>query len=338
MGEIVIDALTTFVDTSKTTTKEILENRLLGRKTTATPKDKQSNSVPKISTLRNTIALGDSEELLREMPNECVDLVFTSPPYYNAKPEYAEYVTYEDYLRKMQRIIHECARVLNEGRFFVINVSPVLLRRASRSEASQRLAVPFDFHRLFMEEGFEFVDDIIWEKPEGAGWATGRGRRFSADRNPLQYKPVPVTEYVLVYRKKTDKLIDWHIRKHPDQQAVQDSKIEDGYEVTNIWKITPAHCKDHPAVFPQELAEKVIQYYSFKNDVILDPFAGTGTTMRAAIRLQRRFAMLEQEPKYVDLMKQTIQSIPTETPIDINWVNVKVKQEEFNNLFSGIEV
>ena len=104
------------------------------------------------------------------------------------------------YLLKMKKIIHECGRVLNEGRFFVLNVSPVLIRRASRSEASRRIAVPFDFHRLFIEEGFEFIDDIIWVKPEGAGWATGRGRRFAADRNPLQYKPVPVTEYVLVYR------------------------------------------------------------------------------------------------------------------------------------------
>ena len=334
IGEIVIDALTTFIDTSKSTAKNILENRLLGRKDISARKENHTNDIPKVSTLRNTIALGDSEELLKEMPNECIDLVFTSPPYYNAKPEYAEYLSYEDYLLKMQKIIHECARVLNEGRFFVINVSPVLLRRASRNEASKRIAVPFDFHRLFIEEGFEFVDDIIWEKPEGAGWATGRGRRFAADRNPMQYKPVPVTEYVLVYRKKTDKLIDWLIRKHPNQEDVLQSKIEDGYDVTNIWKITPAHCKEHPAVFPMELAEKVIQYYSFKNDVVLDPFGGTGTTMRAAIKLQRRFAMLEREPKYVELMKKTIQSIPSETPLDINWVNIQVKSEEFNNLFT----
>ena len=334
IGEIVIDALTTFIDTSKSTAKNILENRLLCRKDISARKENHTNDIPKVSTLRNTIALGDSEELLKEMPNECIDLVFTSPPYYNAKPEYAEYLSYEDYLLKMQKIIHECARVLNEGRFFVINVSPVLLRRASRNEASKRIAVPFDFHRLFIEEGFEFVDDIIWEKPEGAGWATGRGRRFAADRNPMQYKPVPVTEYVLVYRKKTDKLIDWLIRKHPNQEDVLQSKIEDGYDVTNIWKITPAHCKEHPAVFPMELAEKVIQYYSFKNDIVLDPFGGTGTTMRAAIKLQRRFAMLEREPKYVELMKKTIQSIPSETPLDINWVNIQVKSEEFNNLFT----
>lgn len=320
IGEVVIDALTTFVDNSRTTTKEILENRLLGRPTSKRKKRNSNQDAPKISMLTNIIAKGDSEQLLRDLPNESVDLVFTSPPYYNAKPEYAEYLSYEEYLLKMKKIIHECHRVLNEGRFFVINVSPVLLRRASRSEASKRIAVPFDFHRLFIEEGFEFIDDIIWVKPEGAGWATGRGRRFAADRNPLQYKPVPVTEYVLVYRKKTDKLIDWLIRKHPDPEAVEASKIEDGYEVTNIWKITPAHCKEHPAIFPAELAEKVIRYYSFKNDVVLDPFCGTGTTAIAAASLNRRFVALEKEDKYVDIILKAFGGLIKE--LNINLKNI----------------
>lgn len=322
VGEVVIDAITTFIDYSRTTTKDILENRLLGRKDVAR-KPTKKNELPKISTLRNTVGIGDSEELLKELPNESVDLVFTSPPYYNAKPEYAEYLSYEEYLLKMKRIIHEIYRVLNEGRFFVLNVSPVLIRRASRSEASRRIAVPYDFHQLFIEEGFDFIDDIIWVKPEGAGWATGRGRRFAADRNPMQYKPVPVTEYVLVYRKKTDKLIDWLIRKHPDQQAVLDSKIEDGYETTNVWKITPAHCKEHPAIFPIELAEKVIKYYSFKGDVVLDPFGGTGTTAKAAIKLNRRFAIFEKEEEYANLLKKSLSKNNKGEALDINWINLR---------------
>ena len=321
IGEVVIDAISSLINVNKTTSKEILENRLLGRSGQTLSK-KKNKRVPKISMLSNTIRMGDSEELLMDMPNECVDLVFTSPPYYNAKPEYAEYLSYEDYLLKMQKIIHQCARVLNEGRFFVLNVSPVLIRRASRNEASKRIAVPFDFHKIFVEEGFEFIDDIHWVKPEGAGWATGRGRRFAADRSPLQYKPVPVTEYVLVYRKKTDKLIDWLIREHPDKQALQESKIEDGYEVTNIWKISPVHNKYHPAVFPMELAEKVIKYYSIKNDVVLDPFAGTGTTGKAAIKLERRFALFEQDEKYVNLMKNDFASLTNQ--INIDWVNIDI--------------
>lgn len=321
IGEVVVDALTTFIDRDKTTSKEILENRLLGR-TTPTKRRKRTADAPKISILRNTVGIGDSEELLKELPNECIDLVFTSPPYYNAKPEYSEYLSYEDYLLKMRKIIHQAHRVLNDGRFFVINVSPVLIRRANRNESSHRIAVPFDFHQLFIAEGFEFIDDIIWMKPEGAGWATGRGRRFAADRNPCQYKPVPVTEYVLVYRKKSDHLIDWLIRKHPDREAVKESKIADGYEVTNVWKISPAHSKDHPAVFPEELADKVIRYYSFKNDVVLDPFAGTGTTARAAIKAERRFAMFEKEQKYLKNIKDSISKASNGKKIDVNWINI----------------
>ena len=320
VGEIVIDAYTSLVMEKKTTQKEVLEARLLGRKKSVR---KQSNKpdVPKLSSLRNTVGLGDSEELLLQTPSESVDLVFTSPPYYNARPEYSDYIQYDEYLLKMRKVVHQCKRVLNEGRFFVLNISPVLIRRPSRSESSKRIAVPFDFHNIFIEEGFEFIDDIIWVKPTGAGWATGRGRRFSADRNPLQYKAVPVTEYVLVYRKKTEKLIDWHIRKHPHQELVAESRIEDGYEVTNIWKIHPAYSKKHPAVFPVELAEKVVQYYSFKNDVVLDPFAGIGTVGEAAIKLARRFVLFEINEDYVREIRNNVNSWLKEKTEGVNWIN-----------------
>jgi DNA modification methylase len=286
VGEVVIDAYTSFLLTDKSTSPSVLEARLLKRKN---HKKKQSSKKRnyKPSNLRNTIALGDSVQVLQDFAEESIDLIFTSPPYYNARPEYEDYVSYETYLMKMGRVIQACHRVLNEGRFFVMNISPVLIRRTSRSESSKRIAVPFDIHRLFVEGGFDFIDDIIWVKPEGAGWATGRGRRFAADRNPLQYKPVPVTEYLLVYRKHTKRLIDWNIRTHPNQELVQTS---------NDTK--------HPAVFPEELATKVITYYSFVDDVVLDPFAGSGTVGLAATKLNRRFVLVDKEPKYIDVIRE----------------------------------
>lgn len=308
VGEVVIDAYTSLIIEDKSTSPDVLESRLLGRNGTPKAKSKKQNGTYVLSSLRNTIAQGDSQELLQELPAESINLIFTSPPYYNARPEYTDYITYEEYLLKIRKIIQNSHRVLAEGCFFVMNISPVLIRRASRSEASRRIAVPFDMHRLFIEEGYDFIDDIIWEKPEGAGWATGRGRRFAADRNPLQYKPVPVTEYILVYRKHTEKLIDWNIRAHPDKDAVEASKIGDDYDKTNIWKITPAHDERHPAIFPLELAEKVIRYYSFKNDVVLDPFAGIGTVGKAAVKLGRRFVLLEQNPKYVSIIREEAKS------------------------------
>lgn len=304
IGEVVIDAHTSLVLENKSSAHASLEARLLGRKEPETTDSASAHKKKyKLSNLRNTIALGDCEKILQELPAESVDLVFTSPPYYNARPEYTDYITYEEYLLKLRKVIQNVHRVLAEGRFFAINISPVLIRRANRSEASKRLAVPFDIHRIFIEEGYDFLDDILWVKPEGAGWATGRGRRFAADRNPLQYKPVPVTEYILVYRKHTDQLIDWNIRAHPKQELVQASRIGDDYERTNIWNIQPAYDKRHPAIFPVELAEKVITYYSFKGDIVLDPFAGIGTVGEAATKLCRRFVLIEQEANYLSIIR-----------------------------------
>lgn len=305
IGELVIDARTSLVQSGRSSDVEAVRERLSNEaRVPAKRTSTRKRSPITRSELRNTILLGDSEDTLTELPAQSIDLVFTSPPYYNARPDYTDYVTYEEYLLKLRKVIQQCHRLLAEGRFFVINISPVLLRRASRNEASRRIAVPFDVHRLFIEEGFDFIDDIIWVKPAGAGWATGRGRRFAADRNPLQYKAVPVTEYVLVYRKHTDRLLDWNIRNHHDPEAVERSKITGEYETTNVWAIHPAHTKEHPAVFPFELAERVVRYYSFEGDVVLDPFGGTGTTGHAAAALKRRWVLAENDPAYVDIIRR----------------------------------
>jgi len=303
IGEVVIDAYTTEIIFEKTTKPEMLEARLLKKDEARLTKRRRDIPYP-VSTLRNTIGLGDCLELIDEMPAASVDLIFTSPPYFNARPQYSDYEEYEQYLFKMRQIIKRAHRVLNEGRFFAINCAPVLLRRANRNESSKRIAVPFDLHRIFVEEGYDFIDDIIWMKPEGAGWATGRGRRFAADRNPLQYKAVPVTEYILVYRKQTDLLIDWHIRNHPDREVVADSKVADDYERTNVWRINPKTNSKHPAAFPLELARKVISYYSFKGDVVLDMFAGSGTVGAAAAGLERRFVLFDINHEYVQMMRK----------------------------------
>jgi DNA modification methylase len=303
IGEVVIDAYTTEIISEKTTKPEMLETRLLKKDEARLKKRRRDIAYP-VSTLRNTIGLGDCMELIDEMPAASVDLIFTSPPYFNARPQYSDYEEYEQYLFKMRQIIKRAHRVLNEGRFFALNCAPVLLRRANRNESSKRIAVPFDLHRIFIEEGYDFIDDIIWIKPEGAGWATGRGRRFAADRNPLQYKAVPVTEYILVYRKHTDLLIDWHIRNHPDRKVVADSKVADDYERTNVWRIHPKTNSKHPAAFPLELARKVITYYSFKGDVVLDMFAGSGTVGAAAAGLERRFVLFDINPEYVEMMRK----------------------------------
>lgn len=244
------------------------------------------------------IILGDALDVLEDYPSDSVQLIFTSPPYFNAKPESFESEDYSEYLELLRDVFSKCHDILSEGRFLVVNTSPVLVRRAHRNAKSRRYPITFDLHRVLDEIGFEFIDDIIWQKPEGAGWHLGRGRRFAADRQPLQYKPVTVTENVTVYRKRTDKLIDWNLRNHPDPEALRASLIDDGYERTNVWQLHPAHHSVHPAVFPEALADRVIRYYSFVGDMVLDPFAGTGTTGRVAGRLERRFFLVEKSEQY----------------------------------------
>lgn len=305
IGDMVIDAYSGLIDeklSSKSTVMIRRANKIASdnMSTTQQKPKKRGKKDFKISPLPNTVINGKAELALTTLPDESVDLIFTSPPYYNARRQYSEYDSYDDYLLLMRRVIRECRRVLMDGKFFVINSSHVLLPRNSRSESSSRIPVPFDLNQIFMEEGFEFVDDIIWQKPEGAGWASGRGRRFSADRNPMQYKAVPVTEYVMVYRKKPCILIDHYIRDNPNQEIVKKSKIMDGYEKTNVWYISPARDHRHPAIFPDELAEKVIRYYSFVNDVVLDPFGGIGTTARIAKKLNRRYCLIELSTEYIE--------------------------------------
>ncbi|MBM4056328.1 MAG: site-specific DNA-methyltransferase [Planctomycetes bacterium] len=257
----------------------------------------------------NKVILGDAAIVLDEFPPDTAQLIITSPPYFNAKPQYSEYIDYQEYLDFLRKVFVRCHTILSEGRFFIINVSPVLIRRTSRSNSSKRIPIPFDIHRIMDTTGFEFIDDIIWVKPEGAGWNTGRGRRFAADRQPLQYKPVPVTEYVLVYRKKTNKLIDWNIRKHHDKRLVEESKIKGQYDITNVWHIPPGHHKDHPAVFPNELIRRLIKYYSFIDDLVLDPFAGSGTIGRVSIEMERRFLLIENNPRFFKAMKKELISL-----------------------------
>lgn len=257
----------------------------------------------------NKVILGDAQAVLEEFPPDTAQLVITSPPYYNAKPQYSEFVDYQEYLDFLRKVIVRIHAILSEGRFFIINVSPILVRRTSRSTASKRIPLPFDAHKIIDSAGFDFIDDIIWVKPEGAGWNTGRGRRFSADRWPLQYKPVPVTEYVLVYRKRTNKLIDWNIRSHYDKALVEKSKVTADYDITNVWHIPPGHHKIHPAVFPKELVRKLVRYYSFVDDLVLDPFAGSGTVGVVALEMERRFLLIDNDIRYFKLMKHEISTL-----------------------------
>ena len=277
--------------------------------------------------LKNVIVSADVQEVLKVVPNESVHLTFTSPPYYNAR-DYTLFQSYEAYLDFLTAIFKETHRITKEGRFFVLNTSPVIVPRISRAHASKRYAIPYDIHPHLTEIGWEFVDDIVWVKPDYA--AKNRNGGFFQHRKPLGYKPNCVTESVMVYRKKTDKLIDWNLRQY-DKKTVETSRVFGDYEKTNVWQINPAADKVHPAIFPIELASRVIRFYSFKGDLVFDPFGGSGTVGEAAIAYERFFLLCEKEEEYINRsMQRSDMSLFSliHPPQNLSLQELKVKFEE----------
>jgi DNA modification methylase len=249
--------------------------------------------------LKDTVVNADVLKALKFVPDESVHLTFTSPPYYNAR-DYSIYPSYQAYLEFLEEVFKETHRITKEGRFLIVNTSPIIIPRVSRSHSSKRYGIPFDLHPYLVKNGWEFIDDIVWLKPEAS--VKNRIGGFMQHRKPLGYKPNCVTEYLMVYRKSTEKLLDWNIRNY-DHKTVLESKVGDGYENTNIWKIDPCFDKVHSAIFPVELCKRVIQYYSYKGDLVFDPFGGSGTVGKTAKALDRLFFLTEQEPKYFEYMQ-----------------------------------
>jgi DNA modification methylase len=268
------------------------------------PKTKSSNTahVDSPAFLRNIVVLGDVLQVLPHVPDESIHLTFTSPPYYNAR-DYSIYPSYEHYLAFLREVFQAVHRITKEGRFCIINTSPVIIPRISRAHASRRYPIPFDIHRFMMELDWEFIDDIVWMKPEAS--VKNRNGGFQQHRKPLGYKPNAVTEYLMVYRKKTDKLIDWNMRQYP-AEIVDASKVTGDFETTNVWQIDPTFDRTHSAVFPVELCHRVIQYYSYVGDLIFDPFAGSGTLGKAALDLNRYYFLTEQNEDYFKRIKERL--------------------------------
>lgn len=231
----------------------------------------------------------DCRDTMLRMGSNTIDLIVTSPPYFNAK-DYSQYESIKSYMSEMKEIFTLVYDKLKESRMCIINISPVLVKRESRNKQSYRIPLPYYYVPMMEEIGFEFLEDIIWVKPDGA--VPNRNGGFYRHRKPIAYKPNIITEYILVFKKPASFLIDKILKNG--------SLVEDGYERTNIWKINPESKSWHPAPFPEKLAENCIKYYSYENDIIYDPFAGSGTTGKVAKRLNRQYIMSELNTQYYE--------------------------------------
>ncbi len=240
------------------------------------------------------------------MDSESVHLTCTSPPYFNAK-EYSQWETYESYLDFLGRVFAEVYRVTYTGRMCVVNISPVIQAREKRSKESTRLPLPYHFFNIMEKIGWKFLEEITWVKPEGA--AVNRNGGFFQHRKPVAYKPNIVTETIFVFQKPSDFLIDKVVRSYEGEQLEQ-SLVQDGYERSNVWYINPETGSKHLAPYPVALSDRIIQYYSFVGDTVLDPFLGSGTTLVSCKNLNRNGIGIEIHEEYVEMAKRRISKMP----------------------------
>lgn len=246
----------------------------------------------------------DCIKYMDEVDNDTFDLILTSPPYYNAK-SYSQYESYESYLEFLKEVFTKAYQKTKSGRMCIVNISCVIEPRKSRSHQSTRYAIPFHFVPIMENIGWRFLEDIIWHKPEGS--ATNRNGNFFRERMPVMYKPNVVNEYIFVFQKPAKFLIDKIIKEYKVKDEGK-SLIHGDYERTNVWynNTETAKNKKHSAPFPLPIPTKLIQYYSFVDDLVYDPFMGSGTTGLACINTDRKFIGTELDEEYFEVSKERL--------------------------------
>lgn len=254
-----------------------------------------------------------------------IHLTITSPPYYNVK-NYVNYTDYKDYLNTLKNVFTLIYEITEDGRMCCVNLSNILIQRENRNSESTRIPLAFHFVPLMEQIGWKFIEDIIWIKPEGA--AKNRNGGFFQHRQPVAYKPNIINEYIFIFQKPAKFLIDKIVRSY-DAIVSLNSKVNDVYERTNVWKINPENKSKHPAPYPELLVDNLIKYYSFCGDLILDPFVGSGTTLISAYKLNRKSIGFEIHKEYINIFENRIKKI-TKQPI--NQTTISINKNDYKNL------
>lgn len=230
-----------------------------------------------------------SSENMSELENNSVSLSVTSPPYNIGKDSDLD-LTDDEYWAMMENIFTETYRVTESGGRLVVNVANL----------GRKPYIPFSkyFTELLIEIGFIMRGEIIWQKSKGANANFAWGSWLSASNPVIR----DIHEYCLVFSKDSLK---------KSSQGESSIKKEEFMESTlSIWNINPARAKKigHPAPFPIELPQKFINLYTYKKDLVLDPFLGSGTTAVAAKLLERNFIGYEIEEKYIAIANNRLKT------------------------------
>ena len=229
-----------------------------------------------------------SSEKMDELPDNSIHLMITSPPY-NVSKEYDNNLSLKEYLELLNTVWRETYRVLVPGGRACINIAnlgrkPYIPLHSYIIEAMQKI-------------GYLMRGEIIWNKASSASPSTAWGSWLSAANPVLR----DIHEYILVFSK------DSFSRRKKDKENT--IKKEEFLEWTkSIWTFSAVSARQigHPAPFPEELPHRLIQLYTFKGDVVLDPFVGSGMTCLSAIKDKRNYIGYDINPEYVKLAEKRI--------------------------------
>ncbi|NLX87121.1 MAG: site-specific DNA-methyltransferase [Clostridiales bacterium] len=244
---------------------------------------RKNNPLPEDSV--NKIVCADSLDYLKTLPDNCIDIIITSPPY-NFGLDYENHNDtshWDQYYDMLFKIFKECIRVLKYGGRFVVNVQPLY---------SDYIPTHHIISSFFIQQKMIWKGEIIWEKNNYNCKYCSWGSWKSPASPYLKY----TWEFVEVFCKG-------NLKKPGSKENIDINEEEFKQWVVAKWSIAPErNMKEygHPAMFPEQLVERVLKLFSYKNDVVLDPFNGAGTTTVVAKRLHRRYLGIDISREYCD--------------------------------------
>ncbi len=236
---------------------------------------------------------------MKEIPNNSLHLMITSPPY-NVSKEYDDDLSLKEYLQLLENSFAETYRVLVNGGRACINIAN--LGRKPYIPLSDYIS------NIMFKIGFNMRGEIIWNKAASASPSTAWGSWQSAANPTLR----DIHEYILVFSKG-----DYSRQKKDRENTISKEQFMEWTK--SIWTMNAESARriGHPAPFPEELPNRLIQLYSFKNDIVLDPFMGSGTTAVSALKSNRKFVGYDISEEYINLANRRLQPILESNKVSI---------------------
>lgn len=233
-----------------------------------------------------TVTFGDCRDM-HELPDNSIQLVVTSPPYFNAPFDYPDlFRTYDDFLELLAQVSKEVYRVVATGRVACFVTDDMLVR-------GEKYPVVADVTKLMQQAGFRYRDKIVWVKPKGYTRISRRSGVLLQHPYPMYFYPDNIQESILIFQKGR---FDYDFQKKIPVKK-EASRIDVGQfnrEEWNlsVWRITnvlpkPGRIEEGIAAFPEELPNRIIRLFSFRGETVLDPFVGSGTTLKVSNGLGR---------------------------------------------------